>query len=91
MWLRTLLLFLLILFLLRAVMRLVRGMAQGMSDGGQPHARRRSQAGASPVKMIADPVCGTYVVPGKALQLARGRETLYFCSEKCRDEWSASR
>jgi YHS domain-containing protein len=37
--------------------------------------------------MIADPVCGTYVVPGKALQLARGRETLYFCSDKCRDQW----
>ena len=40
--------------------------------------------------MVRDPVCGTYVVPGKALELARGRETLYFCSEKCRDEYSES-
>jgi ribosomal protein L24E len=32
-------------------------------------------------------VCGTYVVPGKALELTRDRETIYFCSDKCRDEW----
>jgi YHS domain-containing protein len=37
--------------------------------------------------MVRDPVCGTYVVPGRALELARGRETLYFCSEKCRDQY----
>jgi YHS domain-containing protein len=86
MWLRTLLLFLLIVFLLRAVSRLLRGVVQGATathtDGG-----RMRRGKPAPVRMIADPVCGTYVVPGKALQLARGGETLYFCSDKCRDAW----
>ena len=87
MWLRTLLLFLLVIFLLRFVMRLVRGVAQGMSAGSTPHR----DAARPPVKMVADPVCGTYVIPGKALQVARGRDTQYFCSEGCRDKWIQSR
>ena len=31
-----------------------------------------------PVKMVADPVCGTYVIPGKALEVTRGRDTPQF-------------
>ena len=84
MWLRTLLLVLLILLLVRAVMRLLRGVVQGVSGSDRA---RRSPAQPAPVKMVPDPVCGTFVVPDKALQLARGGETLYFCSEKCRDQW----
>ena len=82
MWLRTLLLALLIFFLVRFVMRLARGVAAGMSGGQPPRA-----SGRAAVKMVADPVCGTYVIPGKALQLTRGRETHYFCSEACREKW----
>jgi YHS domain-containing protein len=89
MWFRTFLLFLLVLFLLRAVSRLLRGVMQGATQGGG--GRRSSRSRTTPVKMIADPICGTYVVPGKALQLARGGETFYFCSDKCRDQWAASR
>jgi YHS domain-containing protein len=85
MWLRTLLLFLLVILLLRFVMRLVRGVAEGMSAGGTHQAARTK--GQPPVKMVADPVCGTYVVPGKALQASRGRDTHYFCSAACRDKW----
>jgi YHS domain-containing protein len=84
MWLRWLLIFLLIVFFLRFVGRLMRGLAEGMSSGGQS-ARRGG--GRTPVKMVADPVCGTYVIPGKALQASRGRDTHYFCSESCRDKW----
>jgi YHS domain-containing protein len=86
MWLRTLLLFLLIVFLLRAVSRLLRGVMEGATTAQSGRGRTRGTQPA-PVKMIADPVCGTYVVPGKALQLARGGQTLYFCSDKCRDVW----
>lgn len=86
MWLRTFLLLLLVLFILRFVWRLVRGIAEGMSAPGST-ARGRP---ATPVKMVTDPVCGTYVVPGKALQATRGRETQYFCSDACRAKWEAS-
>ena len=83
MWLRTLLIALLIIFLLRFVMRLIRGVSAGMSAGSAEKATRRQ----TPVKMVADPVCGTYVIPGKALAATRGRDTQYFCSESCRDTW----
>jgi YHS domain-containing protein len=87
---RSFLLFLLFLFLARAVWRLVTGVVQGASGGDQPTPAQRSTSHPA-VKMVRDPVCGTYVVPGKALELARGRETLYFCSEKCRDEYFQKR
>ena len=90
MLLRTFLLFLLFVFLARAAWRLLSGVVQGASNAGQPG---RSHRPVSPpaVKMVRDPVCGTYVVPGKALERAQGRETLYFCSEKCRDQYFQSR
>jgi YHS domain-containing protein len=87
MWLRTFLLLLLIFFLARALMRLLHGVRQGVTGASASTARSRT---APPVKMVADPVCGTFVVPGKALELARGRHTHYFCSEQCRDQWTAS-
>lgn len=86
MWLRTFLLILLLFFVARAILRLVSGVRQGVS-GGPTRAGSRMRP---PVKMVADPVCGTFVVPGKALELARGRHTHYFCSEQCRDQWTAS-
>lgn len=85
MLLRTFLLFLLVLLVARAVWRLVTGIVQGVSGNGQSSTHRPAAPPA--VKMVRDPVCGTYVVPGKALELARGRETLYFCSEECRDRY----
>jgi YHS domain-containing protein len=86
MWLRTFLLVLLLFFVARALMRLLHGVKQGITGGAPAGARTRTPA---PVKMVADPICGTFVVPGKALALARGRQTHYFCSEKCRDQWAA--
>jgi YHS domain-containing protein len=41
--------------------------------------------------MTKDPVCGTFVVPGKALSLSAGGDTHWFCSERCRDEYAHRR
>ena len=87
MWLRTFLIVLLIVFVARALMRLLHGVMQGVAGGAASSAGPRARP---PVKMVADPVCGTFVVPGKALELTRSRQTHYFCSEKCRDQWNAS-
>jgi YHS domain-containing protein len=84
--LRAILLFLLILFLARAVWRLLGGIVQGAVSTG-PATPGRRPAAPPAVKMERDPICGTYVIPGKALEFARGRERLYFCSERCRNEW----
>ncbi len=85
---RTLLLFLLMLALARALMRFVGGVVQGASSQAGP-AGRTPHTAPVPKKMIQDPVCGTYVLPGKALELSRGRETLFFCSDACRQKYLA--
>jgi YHS domain-containing protein len=88
MW-RVILLLLLFLLLARAVWRLLSGVVQGASDGA---VRRAGQRPVTPsVRMARDPVCGTFVVPGKALSLVSRGETIYFCSEKCREQYGASR
>lgn len=83
---RALLIFLLIVFVLRAVWRLLGGVVQGSMSTG-PAAPGQRPAAPPAVKMERDPICGTYVIPGKAIELARGREHVYFCSERCRNEW----
>jgi ribosomal protein L24E len=35
------------------------------------------------------PVCGTYVVPGKAISIVSGGSPIYFDSEKCRVEYQS--
>lgn len=82
---RAILLFLLLLLVLRAVWRLLGGVVQGAMSAGP--VAGRGPASPPAVKMVRDPVCGTYVVPGKALEVVKGRETMYFCSDRCRDEW----
>jgi YHS domain-containing protein len=73
---RFLLFLLLLYFVLRAVGRLVRGIREGMLGpiDTQPPA----------VPLVRDPVCGTYVVPSRALTAGEGSDIRFFCSEKCR-------
>jgi YHS domain-containing protein len=73
------------MLVLRAVWRLLGGVVQGAISSG-PAGRQRPAAPPA-VKMARDPVCGTYVVPGKALELVKAGNTMYFCSPRCRDEW----
>ena len=56
------------------------------SVAGSPHqarAPRRSTLG----KMVRDPHCGTYVAPELAVSATRSGETLFFCSQSCRDQY----
>jgi len=62
--------------ILRSISRFVRGLQQGM---GPP---RETEPPA--VALARDPVCGTFVVPAKALTVGQGSQTRFFCSEKCR-------
>ena len=83
MLLRALLLFLLFVFLARAAWRLIEGVARGAMGGEAPgHPRQGTHPTA--VKMVQCPVCGTYVVPGKALSGVSRGQIVYFCSEACR-------
>ncbi len=85
MFLRAFLFFVMVLLLVRAFGRLFGGFADG-ARGGQRGAGRAQPA--TPVKMIKDPVCGPFVVPGKALSLSAGGATHWFCSERCRSQFA---
>jgi YHS domain-containing protein len=75
---RLLLLALLVLLVGRAVWRLIEGIVAGASlpDGGGPLQKSE--------RMVRDPVCGTFVLPSRAVSFASGGHVEYFCSEKCR-------
>ena len=68
-----------LLLVIRAAWRMVGGMIK-VSAG-----TRRTDASGEPraVKLVRDPVCGTYVSPDSAI--SDGKQ--YFCSEKCRDAY----
>jgi YHS domain-containing protein len=76
---------LLILFA-RAMGRLWSGVVEGLT--GQPPGSG-SDVPARGVQMVRDPVCGTFVVPRRAVMLVVGRDHLYFCSATCRDQYRA--
>ena len=80
-WLVRFILFsLLITLLVRAALRFFGGIVEGASGG----ATRPSPPST---KMVKDPVCGTFVVPSKALTASRGQETAWFCSPECQSAW----
>lgn len=75
---------LIILLIVRALWKLVGGIVQGaLSAGPEPPGQG--------VALVRDPVCGTYVVPSKALSARAGDDVAYFCSEKCRAAFAARR
>lgn len=87
--------FILLSILLTIVFRLARlwaGVVRGMQvgpDAGRPQSRpgstRTPQRG---VQMARDPICGTFVVPKRAVALSTaGNDRAYFCSTDCRDAW----
>jgi len=81
----------LLILLTRALSRLWGGFMEGLT--GQPRPRSRVPQPSAPqqgVQMVRDPVCGTFVVPDRALMLSVGRPQLYFCSPACRDKYRAA-
>jgi YHS domain-containing protein len=78
--LRLILIGLLILFLARAFWRLVDGIIEGVA-GPRPNVPDRT------VPMVRDPICGTFVVPGRAVQISERGGEVYFCSTTCRDKY----
>jgi len=71
----------------RTFWRFVDAVVRGAGGAG-PQPGRRSGPPAS-VKMSQCPVCGTYVVPGKAISIVSGGSPIYFDSEKCRVEYQS--
>jgi YHS domain-containing protein len=79
---RVLLLAILFLLVAQAFWRVVDGIVQGA--GGSGKGKRSVKPS---LKLVRDPVCGTFVAPRQELSLTARGETHYFCSEKCRREF----
>ncbi len=83
--LRVVLLVLLAIIVARALWRVFEGVIEGVT--GHPLPSR--QVPHRGVDMVRDPVCGTFVVPGRAVRLVDGGRDLHFCSTRCRDKYRA--
>jgi len=73
----------LVVLVVRALWRLFNGVLDG-------YAGRRNLAPPA-TKLVRDPVCGTFIAPGRAHAARQGDQTLYFCSEHCRRTWLGGR
>jgi len=82
----------LILFLIlgiivaRAFWRLVDGIVAGVSGRPPASSNKVPQHG---VQMVRDPICGTFLLPERAVMLSDGRTRVFFCSDACRDKYRA--
>lgn len=84
MLLRLVLFLVLAIFVARVFWRIVDGVIEGVT--GRPPRGRTPQRGVS---MERDPVCGTFLLPERAVTLVDGRSRLFFCSKECRDKYQA--
>jgi uncharacterized protein len=84
MLLRLALIVILAVFLARAFWRLLDGIVEGASRSSSRGGGQVPQRG---VHMVRDPVCGTFLVPDRALTLVDGRTQVFFCSDACRDAY----
>ena len=88
---RFLLLMVLFVVIARIFWRFIDAIVRGASGAGGARAGQGARRSSPPaaVKMQQCPVCGTYVVPGKAISMVSGGEPVYFDSEKCRAEFQS--
>jgi YHS domain-containing protein len=72
----------------RGVSRFLGGLQEGLYG---PRGDRPRNSRAPSVPLVRDPVCGTYVVPSRALTSGSGEDLRFFCSENCRRAYAAKR
>jgi YHS domain-containing protein len=80
---RLILLTILLIVVARLFWRLMDAVMAGARGESGP-----SRRGHAPMKLVRDPVCGTYVPPRAALSVTAGGSTHYFCSEECLAKFS---
>jgi len=75
----------------RALRNFFAGIRTGFSQpGAQPKPGGKRPAPPEKAQAMArDPVCGTFVVPARALTLKGQSGLVYFCSDKCRQAYQA--
>jgi uncharacterized protein len=80
--LRFVLLLVLSIVISRMFWRVVGSFRDGVAGG-----QRQPRVPPRGVQMVRDPVCGTFVLPERAVTLIEGRSRVFFCSDACRDKY----
>lgn len=78
-----------ILLMVRLVLQFVGGLMRGLS-GRSSTGQAKSPQARMGGKLVRDPQCGTHIPETRALRLGRGDQVLFFCSQDCRDRWTAA-
>ena len=76
---------LLLLVVWRAIRSLLTGIVQGATSP-PPASRVPPQKGEL---MARDPVCGTFVLPSRAVSVTDRTGTHHFCSDTCRQKYGS--
>ena len=71
---------LILLALLGGTMWLIR---QGVRDARRQRPDKPSQGGEADAHLVQDPICKSYIPLNTAVPLTIGKETHYFCSDRC--------
>lgn len=88
-WLFRFLIFVILFTVVRALLTRLFGWAPAKTRTHRKQSRSASPGMRSiSHAVVKDPVCGTYVDQDLALPLHSAEQTLFFCSEKCREEYS---
>jgi YHS domain-containing protein len=80
-----LILFRVVLLLLLALWLLRRFLGSFLGISKQGNAKGKFEDG--PNRMVKDPVCGMYMDFRLAIPFENGKESLYFCSEECKNRY----
>lgn len=70
------------------LLRRVNG-TMGGTAASRPARAARSARSTGATELVRDRVCNTFIPRDSALRVTRGGETLYFCSDACRDRHDA--
>ena len=73
------------------VMVLVRLAWRFFSGAFEARPKQRNASSPSGVRLVRDPVCGTFVDQSRALSVEGGQGMHYFCSEECRAAFQQER
>ena len=75
-----------LLMIIRFVMSLFTGATSRRSAAPRPNAKRPAERIGG--TLVRDPQCGTYLPQDRAMMVLSSGTPHYFCSTKCRDEWT---
>ena len=68
--------------------RFLRGLFNSLRGVAPRPAQERPSSDR--VSMVKDPMCGMYMDPRLALRMEHKRESVYFCSDECRQKFLSS-